>query len=106
MQLKKLREKNDVQSEVDLPVKHNLKLVYALSLIISGLMTLASVTGILFPSIIYPTDELTATFISNDVINLLIGLPIILISIILSMKKTFLVCCFGQEQYSMCFIIT
>ena len=80
----------NVQSEVDLPVKHNLKLIYALSLIISGLMTLASVTGILFPSIIYPTDELAATFISNDVINLLIGLPIILISILLAMKKNLL----------------
>ena len=78
------------QSEVNLPIKHNLKLVFTLSLIISGLMTLASVTGILFPSIIYPTDELAATFISNDIVNLLIGLPIILISIFLVMKKNLL----------------
>jgi len=53
-------------------------------------MTLASITGILFPSTIYPTDELATTFISNDVVNLLIGLPIILISIFLAMRKKLL----------------
>ena len=80
----------NARSETNLPIKHNLKLVYGLSLIISCLMTLSSITGILFPSAIYPTDELAATFISNDVVNLLIGLPIIIISILLTMRKKLL----------------
>jgi hypothetical protein len=50
-------------------------------------MTLASISGILFSSAIYPTDELAATFISNDVVNLVIGLPIIVVSFFLIMRK-------------------
>lgn len=80
----------NVRSEANLPIKHNLKLIYALSLIISGLMTLASISGILFPYTVYPTDELLRAFISNDVVNLLIGLPIMFISILLAMRKQLL----------------
>ena len=79
-----------MRSEANLPIKHNLKLIYALSLIISGLMTLASISGILFPYTVYPTDELLRAFISNDVVNLLIGLPIMFISILLAMRKQLL----------------
>jgi hypothetical protein len=80
----------NTRSQINLPIKHSLKSVYVLTLIISGLMTLASVIGVLFPSTIYPSDELATTFISNDVVNLLIGLPIILISLLLALKKNLL----------------
>lgn len=69
-----------------LPIKRNLKLVYILSFIIAGLMTVASIAGILFRSMIYPTDELLGTFISNDAVNLLIGLPITLGSTFLAIR--------------------
>lgn len=78
------------KNENNLPIKHNLKLVYALSFIIVSLMTVASIAGILFQSTIYPTDELLGTFISNDVVNLLIGLPIMLSSIFLAMRRKLL----------------
>lgn len=74
-------------NENNLPIKHNLKLNYIFSFIITILMTIASISGILFSSIIYPTDELLSTFMSNDVVNLLIGLPIILISIFLTARN-------------------
>ena len=73
-------------NENNLPIKHNLKLVYILSFIIASLMAVASIAGILFRSMIYPTDELLGNFISNDVVNLLIGLPIILGSMLLTMR--------------------
>ena len=73
-------------NEENLPIKRNLKLVYILSLIIASLWVFTSVSGILLGSTIYPTDELFNTFISNDVVNLLIGLPIILASIILTFR--------------------
>ena len=69
-----------------MPIKCNLKLVYILSLIIASLLVFTSVSGILLGSTIYPTDELFNNFISNDVVNLLIGLPIILVSIILTLR--------------------
>ena len=73
-------------NENNLPIKRNLKLVYILSFIIASLMAVASIAGILFRSMIYPTDELLGTFISNDVVNLLIGLPITLGSMFLAMR--------------------
>jgi hypothetical protein len=61
-----------------LPIKRNLSATYALSLVVAFLMTAVSLGGLLFPSIIYPTDELTKNFFPNDVINLVVGLPILL----------------------------
>ena len=75
-----------LNNENDLPIKRNLKMVYILSLIIASLLVFASISGIWFGSVIYPTDELLSTFISNDVVNLLIGLPIILGSMFLTMR--------------------
>lgn len=70
----------------NLPIKRKLKLVYILTLIIASLLVVASLSGILFGSMIYPTDELFSNFISNDVVNLLIGLPIILTSMFLTVR--------------------
>jgi len=41
-------------------------------------MAIASVAGLLYQTIIYPTDELLQSFVPNDVFNLFIGLPILL----------------------------
>jgi hypothetical protein len=41
-------------------------------------MAIASVAGLRYQTIIYPTDELLQSFIPNDVVNLFIGLPILL----------------------------
>ena len=41
-------------------------------------MAFASLAGLLFQSSIYPTYELRSAFLANEVINLLIGLPILL----------------------------
>ena len=62
----------------DLPIRCNPTLIYALSFIVAILMVTASIAGLLFPTVIYPTDELLRSFVSNDVVNLLIGLPILL----------------------------
>jgi len=63
-----------------LPVRGDLTLVYAISLVIAALMAGASVAGLLFQTILYPGDELLQAFVPNDVVNLIIGLPILLIS--------------------------
>ena len=69
-----------------LPIRGNLKLTYAFSLIIAILMAAASVAGLVYRTIIYPTDELLRTFVSNDVVNLFIGLPILLGSMWLAQR--------------------
>ena len=62
-------------------------MVYIFSLIIVCILAFASILGIFLGSTIYPTDELFNNFISNDVVNLIIGLPIILASIFLALRS-------------------
>ena len=71
----------------NLPIKHSLKPVYILSLIIAFLLAFTSIVGIFFGSMVYPTEELLNNFISNDIVNLIIGLPIILASIFLTIRS-------------------
>ena len=61
-----------------LPVRRSLTLIYALSVIIALLMAAASVAGLLVRATVYPTDELVQAFVPNDVVTLLVGLPILL----------------------------
>jgi len=69
-----------------LPIKHNLNLILLISIIITVLMTAVSITGILYRTEIYPNEELINTFVPNDVVNLLVGLPTIIISLTLTKK--------------------
>jgi hypothetical protein len=60
--------------------------VRALPLIVAALMSLLSLAGLNFQSVFYPTQELQRAFVSNDVVNLFIGLPILLISFSLARR--------------------
>jgi hypothetical protein len=73
-------------SSSELPLKYNLRFGYLFSLLIVLLTAIASVAGILFPDLIYPTAEAQLSFISNDVVNLFIGLPILLLSMWLARR--------------------
>jgi len=70
----------------NLPIRCNPILAYAISLVIAALMTIASVAGLLYQTIIYPADELLQSFVPNDVVNLFIGLPILLGSMFLARR--------------------
>lgn len=69
---------NHVADSSNLPIKSKLTFAYAISIVIAVLMTAVSIAGLLSPQIIYPTAELVEAFVPNDVVNLLIGLPILL----------------------------
>jgi hypothetical protein len=76
---KELKDMNTNQDHhTNLPIRRNLALIYALSFLIAILMAVVSAAGILYRTIVYPTEELLRTFVSNDVVNLFIGLPILL----------------------------
>jgi hypothetical protein len=62
----------------DLPVTNSLKLGYLFSLLIAILTAFTSLTSIIFQDEIYPSEELLQSFLPNDIVNLLIGLPILL----------------------------
>jgi len=65
--------------EESLPIRHNLFLIYVLSLIIAVLMTVASVTSLVLRETIYPTEALFNAFVPNDLINLGVGVPVLLV---------------------------
>jgi hypothetical protein len=65
------------ESRASLLIRRDLTLLYALSIIISVLIAAASAIGLLYRDIMYPED-LLQSFVPNDVVNLLVGLPLLL----------------------------
>src|SRR5512134_1119176 len=63
---------------INLPIKGDISLIYIFSFLIAILMAVVSIIGLRYRTLIYPTDDLIRTFVSNDVVNLCIGLPILL----------------------------
>lgn len=61
-----------------LPARQSLTLVYVLSIIIAVLVVAASLIGLLLPDSTYPADDLLQSFVPTDVVNLLVGLPILI----------------------------
>jgi hypothetical protein len=72
--------------DTHLPVRRSLTLIYALSVLIAFLMAAASIAGLLIRATVYPTDELVQAFVPNDVVTLLVGLPILLGSMWLAQR--------------------
>ena len=77
---------NTSDDPLTLPVKGKLTPIYVSSLIVALLMLIASAAGLQYNILLYPTEELVRTFIPNDVVNLLIGLPILLGSMYLAWR--------------------
>jgi hypothetical protein len=65
----------------------NLTIGYWSSLILVVLTAVAAAISLLNPDEIYPTDELRQAFFANDVVNLVIGLPTMLIALWLTLRK-------------------
>ena len=51
---------------------------YRLSLAVAFLAAAAALAGLLFPEVVYPTDELRQAFVPNDAVTLALGLPALL----------------------------
>lgn len=67
-------------------LKYKLKIWYLLSLIVALFVALVSIIGLLYKDSIYLSEDLLQTFIPNDIINLSIGLPFLLISLLLTKR--------------------
>jgi len=76
----------DQERNSSLPVRCSLRLVYIFSFVIAVLMVAASVAGLLFRSLLYPTDDLLQSFVPTDIVNLLVGFPILLCSMWLAWR--------------------
>jgi hypothetical protein len=67
---------NDLRS--GLPVKHTLNVFYLSSSLIVLLTAIAAAASLVFTDDIYPAEELRRSFLANDAVTLVIGLPILL----------------------------
>lgn len=63
---------------VDMDASPHHKQEFSLSLLTALLAAGLSLLGLLLPRALYPTGDLRRSFLSNDVVNLLIGLPALL----------------------------
>jgi hypothetical protein len=70
----------------NLPVRHNLTLLFVISFVIAVLMAAASIVGLVYPTTTYQTEELRQSFLPNDAVNLIIGLPVLLGSLWLALR--------------------
>ena len=66
------------EHNASLPITRDLMFAYAISFVIALVITVASVVGLLYQTVIYPTGELLLSFAPSDVFNLVVGLPILL----------------------------
>lgn len=71
---------------VGLPLNRDIRVPWILSMVVVGIMGVMSLAGLVFPDRIYPSEALAQTFMPNDLINLLIGLPYLLVSIYLARR--------------------
>ena len=73
-----MQPSNSVPPSADLPIRNPLSPIYVFSLLIAALLGFVSLVSLLYPNNIYSTQELLQSFLPNDVINLVIGLPILM----------------------------
>jgi hypothetical protein len=66
--------------DIRLPIRGRLTPAYVSSGLIAILMAASSAAGLLDRTILYPTEDLRRAFVPNDVVNLCLGLPILLLS--------------------------
>ena len=62
----------------NLPLKQPLTDAANLSRIVVVLMAAASLAGLIFPSALYATAELQQSYLTNDFVNLIVGLPVLM----------------------------
>ena len=79
-------EPSRAPSATALPITHNLKLVYASSLLIALLMTIASLAGLLYGETLYGTEEMILLKQPTDLFSLIVALPLMLASLWLAKR--------------------
>ncbi len=66
---------------------HDLRFARILTIVVAILMGMMSLAGLIFSHSIYPSKELIHSFLANDVINVVIGLPILVVSVWLTQRN-------------------
>jgi hypothetical protein len=81
-------QQGEMMKAASLPITRNLSTSSTFSIITALLMTGASMTGLLLPSVVYPTDAIRQSSVATDVVNLFIVLPILFGSMVLARRNS------------------
>jgi len=71
-----------------LPLKRTLAREHVISVIVALVMVVVSITGIVRKTMMYPTEALSIGFVSTDILNLTVGLPLLLVSLWLTRRRS------------------
>jgi len=74
----------------DFPVKDNISLILILSTAIAIIMTVVSGLGFLFPGVFYPDPGLLEQYLANDLVNIILGLPLFIAALVLMKQEKLL----------------
>lgn len=69
-----------------LPLAQRFPLLASASLAIALLLAVLDAAGIAMQNTIYPTEDLRQSFVANDLVDLLLGLPLLLISLAMTWR--------------------
>ncbi|MEZ4519462.1 MAG: hypothetical protein R3C44_22410 [Chloroflexota bacterium] len=83
-----------------LPITADLRPAVIASLVIAVLAAAGALAGILAPDSVYPTAELLQNSLPNDIVTLVLVIPVLLIALFLAMQGSSLACCYGRRRYS------
>ncbi len=61
-----------------LPLKREIDIGLKLTILLAVLLGGMSLVGLIYPKSVYPSEALIQTYLTNDLINLILGLPILL----------------------------
>ena len=81
-----VHQTNDKDKLSILPVKRSLHWEYLCSILIVLLTAAAAIIGLLYAEDFYPTEELRQLSLANDLLTLVLGLPIILVTMWLTRR--------------------
>lgn len=81
-----MTESNEGTTTTKLPITRSLTLVYAFSLVIALLMAGTAVAGLMLQATVYPTEELRNWLVANDIFNLVVGVPLLLVTMWLARR--------------------
>jgi hypothetical protein len=75
--------KKNISETKKLPIRYSIRTLYLSTLIIILMVIIVSLIGIMYQRDLYPSDSLKNAFVPSDIVNLIAGLPLLLVSMML-----------------------
>lgn len=73
----------EIENRSGLPVNRRAEHLMSFAAVVGILMTGLSIIGLGFANRLYPTEEFIQSFMTNDIINLIVGAPVLIATILL-----------------------